>query len=1144
FGVIGNDPGSAWTSGSLTTLNSTLRRLSSVTSGVTTNPATFATLATEWGQFAVDTASDLGSHNAVPPAPGSIAGFAWNDANGDGVWGVGELAAAGWTIYLDLNSNGQLGAGEPSIVTATDGRYSFTGLAAGTYVVRQVPQEGWEQTFPAAAAASVRSVSWSSTAPLRLASDPAYTPVLRQQQKRFVPNDPLFTSQWHLRNTGQQGGTAGEDARLVSAWDIATGSGVVIGIIDDGVQHTHPDLAAAYRADLSYDFNFNDADPTPGTGDDHGTAVAGVAAARGNNGLGVSGSAPAASIAGLRLISLTTTDQQEATALSYKPQDIAIYSNSWGPTDNGSTLEAPGPLTRAALANAVQTGRGGKGSIYVWAAGNGLQANDNSNYDGYANSRYTIAVTAVDNTGNQAWYAEPGANILVAAPSNGDSSGTEVGITTTDRTGTAGYNTGSTAGNLPDGNYTNDFGGTSSATPLVSGVVALMLEANPNLGWRDVQHVLATTARKNDPTDLDWTQNGAGRWVNHKYGFGVVDAAAAVNAAKTWTNVGAEVSATTGVITVGQSIPDNSAAGITSSFTLGADVRIENMEVVLNATHTSRGNLQVVLTSPSGTRSVLAEKRADTGDHYTGWMFSTVRNLGESSAGTWTLTVSDLTAGTVGTFGSWSMNVYGTAGSGYVAPPAAHTVVVAAGQDVTGVNFGIRSLVPLDPAIIASGTLAGVSTTYGDASGTTTITVSGTNLTGDITATAPAGFEVSSNGTSFGTTATFVQTGGSASGTLSVRLAAATAAGEHTGTVSLASPGVTTVDVAMPASSVARRAITVTAVAARKTVGQADPALTFTTSSLVNGDTASGAFTGGLARQSGETAGTYAIGQGTLVAANYEIAFVAADLVIHPTVQVVGAYVRGMGSGSNNWSDAYLALSVFTTVAGSRLGWQLPDGAGQTAATATAPWNNVNRLSIRFNQPVSLPALSALGLVAGSAGGDITITPSGVVLLDGGRIVQWSFANLPSGRYLATLDAAAIVNADGSPLDGEWTTNASTFAAGSGDGLAGGNFAFQFTVLVGDASPSVAGTVGTTDQTYVRQRIGNTPTATTFRADINGSNLINTTDVNLLKTKLGSGLAQFPAPSATLLAKSRLFALYAQAALSFQQTTTVRRRPA
>ena len=413
--------------------------------------------------------------------------------------------------------------------------------------------------------------------------------------------------------------------------------------------------------------------------------------------------------------------------------------------------------------------------------------------------------------------------------------------------------------------------------------------------------------------------------------------------------------------------------------------------------------------------------------------------------------------------------------------------------------------------------------------------------TGNITATAPAGFEVSSDGATFGTTATLVQTGGSAAGTLSVRLAAATPAGEYSGIVTLESAGAAAVDVSMPASVVDRRPVTVAAVAARKTVGQADPPLSFTASSLVNGDTAGDAFTGGLSRHPGETAGPYAIGAGSLAAANYEITFVAADFVIHPTVQVVGAYVRGMGTGSSNWSDSYLALSVFTTVAGARLGWQLPDGASQTAAASTAPWNNVNRLSIRFNQPVALPAVSALGLVVGSAGGDVSITPTGVVLLDGGRIAQWSFANLASGRYLVTLQPDAIVNADSSPLDGEWTANSSTFAAGSGDGVAGGGFAFKFTVLVGDASTSAAGTVSTVDQNYVRQRIGNTPTAATFRADVNGSNLINSIDLNLLKNKLGASLGQFPAPGMQLSLRARMFALFA-AAFEETRATSARRR--
>ncbi|MGI9176549.1 MAG: SdrD B-like domain-containing protein, partial [Pirellulales bacterium] len=174
----------------------------------------------------LDTITVIGG-TPEPPRPASIAGFAWNDANGNGTWDLpAEVAAAGWTIYLDTNRDGQLDAGEPSTITGTDGSYAFTGLTAGTYTVAQVPQAGWQQTSPATTgAAVVRSLSQllvsgaDSLGSTVLPSDPAYAPPLRQQQKRFVPNDPLFTNQWHLRNTGQSSGTVGEDARVVAAWD-------------------------------------------------------------------------------------------------------------------------------------------------------------------------------------------------------------------------------------------------------------------------------------------------------------------------------------------------------------------------------------------------------------------------------------------------------------------------------------------------------------------------------------------------------------------------------------------------------------------------------------------------------------------------------------------------------------------------------------------------------------------------------------------------------------------------------------------------------------------------------------------------------------------------------------------------------------
>ena len=177
--------------------------------------------------------------------------------------------------------------------------------------------------------------------------------------------------------------------------------------------------------------------------------------------MGVSGAAPDANLIGLELISCNTPDSKEADALSHENQIIDIYSNSWGPSDDGSTLEAPGPLTMAAFEDDVANGGGGLGNIITWAAGNGLDSDDDSNKDGYANARQTIAVTAITHQGDQSWYAEPGANILVAAHSDGDGEG----ITTTDIEGSSGYT---------NNDYTNDFGGTSSATPLASGVIALL----------------------------------------------------------------------------------------------------------------------------------------------------------------------------------------------------------------------------------------------------------------------------------------------------------------------------------------------------------------------------------------------------------------------------------------------------------------------------------------------------------------------------------------------------------------------------------------------------------------------------------------------------------------------------------------------
>ena len=182
----------------------------------------------------------------------------------------------------------------------------------------------------------------------------SFSPLIeRTFSPRFEPNDPYFDDQWHLNNSGQTNGEVGEDANVTGVWGSYNGSGVVISVIDDGVEHSHPDLSDNYVSVHSYDWCGDDADPDPNSSDGHGTAVAGVAAGTGNNSIGVTGAAFGASIAGHRLIACGFSDSTSADALSYHNGGIDIYSNSWGPFDSGIDLDGPGPITIAAIEDSI-----------------------------------------------------------------------------------------------------------------------------------------------------------------------------------------------------------------------------------------------------------------------------------------------------------------------------------------------------------------------------------------------------------------------------------------------------------------------------------------------------------------------------------------------------------------------------------------------------------------------------------------------------------------------------------------------------------------------------------------------------------------------------------------------------------------------
>jgi len=548
-------------------------------------------------------------------------------------------------------------------------------LAPGTQAASLAQVAGVSQTSARGRYAVVEFVGNAdaaiagATSLLKVPGVRSAAPMLSHQLfHRFAPNDPYFAYnaanpgyQWHLHNTGQNGATAGSDVNVTTTWDSYKGTGVRIGIVDDGLEVTHPDLAPNVDLAHSFDFNDNDSDPSPGVTNFHGTSCAGVAAARGNNGIGGSGVAPEATLVGLRLIAAPTTDQQEADAFAYQKDLIAVKSNSWGPYDSAFGSGGPDVLSAQALEDAATTGRSGKGTVFLWAAGNGNGSGDDSNYDGWANSIHAIAVSAMNDKGRSAFYSEPGANILVCAPSNGG----KEGITTTDRTGALGYNEDSGTVEYPDfadTNYTNTFGGTSSATPAVAGVVALMLQANPNLTARDVQEILVQSATQNDSFDGDWITNGAGFHFNIRYGAGLVNAQEAVSMASTWTNVAPRQSHTYTSTALNLAIPDYDRNGVSKTFTvpISDNLRLEHITVHVKATHTYRGNLEWRLVSPSGISVRLARSRFNDNGADLDWTFMTTHCWGERSVGDWKLQVIDQMVGDVGTLDEATITFHGT----------------------------------------------------------------------------------------------------------------------------------------------------------------------------------------------------------------------------------------------------------------------------------------------------------------------------------------------------------------------------------------------------------------------------------------------------------------------------------------------------
>jgi len=347
------------------------------------------------------------------------------------------------------------------------------------------------------------------------------------------PNDPYFPEQWHLENRASNGARLGVDLNARAAWPHQRGAGITVAVADSGVDLTHPDLVEALSGTPHFNFVYGNTNAGPFTTASpgaHGTAVAGIVAARGYNGVGVSGVAPAAKIAswGILDFDVFASESQLADMFQYQSNTVPVQNHSW--SFSWFTQLAPGALEEVAISNAVHFGREGRGVVMVRSAGNDRQLLVNANDDGYTKNPLVIAVGAVRQDGQFASYSNPGACLLLAAPS-GDTAQGFGDVRTTDIQGNAGASGVSQPADLADYRW---FSGTSASAPMISGIVALLLEAHPALTFRDVQQILLNSARQVDLSDPLLRTNQAGYRVSPNVGFGVPDAGRAARLARTW----------------------------------------------------------------------------------------------------------------------------------------------------------------------------------------------------------------------------------------------------------------------------------------------------------------------------------------------------------------------------------------------------------------------------------------------------------------------------------------------------------------------------------------------------------------------------------------------------------------------------------
>ncbi|XP_034484346.1 furin-like protease 1 isoform X3 [Drosophila innubila] len=436
-------------------------------------------------------------------------------------------------------------------------------------------------------------------------------------------DDPKWSQMWYL-NRG-----SGLDMNVIPAWKQGiTGKGVVVTILDDGLESDHPDIEQNYDPRASYDVNSHDDDPMPHydltDSNRHGTRCAGEVAATANNTFCAVGIAYGASVGGVRMLDGDVTDAVEARSLSLNPQHIDIYSASWGPDDDGKTVDGPGELASRAFIEGTTKGRGGKGSIFIWASGNGGREMDNCNCDGYTNSIWTLSISSATEEGHVPWYSEKCSSTLATTYSSGGQSEKQVVTTDLHHSCTVSHT------------------GTSASAPLAAGIAALVLQSNQNLTWRDLQHIVVRTAKPANLRDSTWSRNGVGRRVSHSFGYGLMDAAEMVQVARNWKAVPEQQRCEINAPHVDKVIPPRTH--ITLQLTVNHCLSVnylEHVQAKITLTSQRRGDIQLYLKSPANTKVTLLTSRIHDNSRsgFNQWPFMSVHTWGESPHGNWQLEI-------------------------------------------------------------------------------------------------------------------------------------------------------------------------------------------------------------------------------------------------------------------------------------------------------------------------------------------------------------------------------------------------------------------------------------------------------------------------------------------------------------------------